>query len=320
MCFPFAVTVALSTLSPRTFRSKGDLVASLPRVALFLFSTGQNLELVSWDLSTNRLLQSYGCFRSCGVVPGRSWRETRRNACASKLRQVCGSAVGTRGGGTKASLGHWPSPGERSKSASSRKKVHHAAQVRTQADIHTAGRVAMWRTRACARRPFADFETLVLMIFARFSASRRLKYNARHVPALGVLILQNDGVPELTQNNMHRLHVTQIRSRCPTRRTARAQEHICPSHDSNSSDGLASFRMSVNHTEPHVLDTDMGDLGSGGRGALMPRFGSLRIGANCRVPVSSGFRAMSFWCRPCERRAPLTHRVLQLPNCHALSC
>ena len=35
MCFPFAVAVALSTLSLRTFRSKGDLVVSLPHVALF---------------------------------------------------------------------------------------------------------------------------------------------------------------------------------------------------------------------------------------------------------------------------------------------
>ena len=48
----------------------------------------------------------------------------------------------------------------------------------------------------------------------------------------------------------------------------------------------------------------------------MPRFGSLRIGANGRVPVSSGFRVMSFRRRPCERRARLTHHVLQLPNCH----
>ena len=85
----------------------------------------------------------------------------------------------------------------------------------------------MWRTRACARRPFADFETLVLMIFARFSASRRLKYNARLGVRLGVLILHNDGVPELTQINMYRLHVTRIRRRCPMRRTARAQEHFC---------------------------------------------------------------------------------------------
>ena len=78
--------------------------------------------------------------------------------------------------------------------------------------------------------------------------------------------------------------------------------------------------MSVNQTDPHVLDADMGDLGSGGRGALMPRFGSLRLGANGRVPVSSVFRVMSFRRRPCERRAPLTHRVLQLPNCQTLSC
>ena len=47
MCFPFAAAVALSTLSLRTFRSKGDLVASLPHVALFLFSAGQNPESVS---------------------------------------------------------------------------------------------------------------------------------------------------------------------------------------------------------------------------------------------------------------------------------
>ena len=89
---------------------------------------------------------------------------------------------------------------------------------------------------------------------------------------------------------------------------------------SNNIFGLASCRMSVNQTVPHVLNADMGDLGLGGRGSLMPRFGSLRIGANGRVPVSSGFRVMSFRRRPCERRAQLMHRVLQLPNCRALSC
>ena len=58
---------------------------------------------------------------------------------------------------------------------------------------------------------------------------------------------------------------------------------------SNNIFGLASCRMSVNQTVPHVLNADMGDLGLGGRGALMPRFGSLRIGANGRVQSVLGF-------------------------------
>ena len=92
------------------------------------------------------------------------------------------------------------------------------------------------------------------------------------VHAMGVLILRNDCAPELTQRNMHRLRVTQIRSRCPARRTARAQEHFCPSATetgrSNIFD-LASFRMSVNQTGLNVLDADVSDMGVGGRGALV---------------------------------------------------
>ena len=58
---------------------------------------------------------------------------------------------------------------------------------------------------------------------------------------------------------------------------------------SNKIFGLASFRRSANQTVPHVLDADVGDSGEGGRGALMPRFGSLRIGANGRVQSVLGF-------------------------------
>ena len=76
----------------------------------------------------------------------------------------------------EADVGHKWMPAKQSVSPCSRRKVHHAAPARTQADTHTPGRVAMWRTRACTRRPFADFETLVLMIFARFSSIRKLNY------------------------------------------------------------------------------------------------------------------------------------------------
>ena len=92
------------------------------------------------------------------------------------------------------------------------------------------------------------------------------------VYAMGVLIFHNDGVPGLTQRNMHRLHVTQIRSRCPARRTARAQEHFCPSATETVRRDifdLASFRVSVNQTGLNVLDADVSDLGVGGRGALV---------------------------------------------------
>ena len=49
-------------------------------------------------------------------------------------------------------------------------KVNHTAQARTQADTHTPVWVAMWRTRACARRPFADCEILLVSCFVRFSS------------------------------------------------------------------------------------------------------------------------------------------------------
>ena len=180
-------------------------------------------------------------------------------------------------------MGHWWMPAKQSVSPCSRKKVHHAAQARTQADTHTPGRVAMWRTRACARRPFADFETMVLMIFARFSASRRLKYNARLGVRLGVLILQNDGVPELTQNNMYRLHVTQIRSRCPTRRTARAREHFCSSHDSTSLE------------QQYLRSRFFSHVGESDRATRVGR-GYGRLGLGRARSFDASLRQSSNWC------------------------
>ena len=67
--------------------------------------------------------------------------------------------------------------------------------------------------------------------------------------------------------------------------------------------------MSVNQRARSVLDAD--DIESG----VTERFG-----ANGSVLFSSGFRAMSFRRRPFDRRAQVTHRVLQLRSCHALSC
>ena len=78
--------------------------------------------------------------------------------------------------------------------------------------------------------------------------------------------------------------------------------------------------MSVNQRARSVLDSDDIDSGVNERGALVLASAVLDFGANGSVLFSSGFRAMSFRRRPFDRRAQVTHRVLQLRSCHALSC
>ena len=148
-----------------------------------LFSAGQNLELVSWGLSTNRLLQSCAFFRSCGVVPGRSWREAQRDACASKLRtpwpsDPASASLWERGRDKrwwhKGVSGTLPLTSGTVSVSLFAGKVNHTAQARTQADSHTPVRVAMWRTRVCSRRLFDDHEILLVCCFVRFSSISRL--------------------------------------------------------------------------------------------------------------------------------------------------
>ena len=69
--------MALSTLSPRTFRSKGDLVVSLPRVALFFFVFHRPESGVGV-----RVAVAFVALKLSQGVP----REARRNACAAKRR------------------------------------------------------------------------------------------------------------------------------------------------------------------------------------------------------------------------------------------
>ena len=63
---------------------------SSARCLFVVFSAGQNPELVSWDLSTDRLLQSCAFFRSRGVG-GERHGETR-------AQQSFGRSVGAREG------------------------------------------------------------------------------------------------------------------------------------------------------------------------------------------------------------------------------
>ena len=164
MCFPFAAAVALSMLSPRTFRSKCDLVASLPRVALFFplartRSSFPGVFQLTVERGTERCVRSKAS-HSMGV-----W---------TPLRPVGGSAGGTRGGDMEADVAHGCQQNSQCL-PSSRRKVHHAAPALTQADTRTPGRVAMWRTRACTRRRFADFETLVLLIFRKVQCDQSVE-------------------------------------------------------------------------------------------------------------------------------------------------
>ena len=171
----------------RTFRSNCDLVASLPRVALFFFPQARTQR---W---CPRVFQLTAC---CRVAPsfvvaalsqGRWWREARRNACAAKLRTpwpsdpALASSVGAREGQeVLAQRRLWDTAPHQRKGQcllirGKRCTMPHWHAHR-QIPAHTQVRVAMWRTRTCTRRPFADFETLGLMIFAMFRAIRKLNY------------------------------------------------------------------------------------------------------------------------------------------------
>ena len=77
--------------------------------------------------------------------------------------------------------------------------------------------------------------------------------------------------------------------------------------------------MSVNQTGLNVLDADVSDLGVGGRGALVLASAVFELVLTAQSPVCSGFRVMYFRRGSFDRCVRLAHRVLQLPNCHALS-
>ena len=128
------------------------------------------------------------------------------------------------------------------------------------------------------------------------------------VHAMGVLILRNDCAPELTQRNVHRLHVTQISSRCPARRTARAQEHFCP-----------SATETVRRDIFDLADADVSDLGVGERGALVLASAVFELVLTAQSQFVLGFVSCVSDVDLFDRCVRLAHRVLQLPNCHALS-
>ena len=162
------MAVALSRLSLRTFRSKGDLVASLPHVALYHFSAGQNPELAPLT-SGDQLLQSCVFFRYRGVVPS-----TRPSDPARAGR------VGARAGQEVVTPTRLWDTGARQQNGQRllvREKNVHLA--RTQADTHTPGRAAVWRARACKRRLFTDCETLVLMIFRQVQCDHSVEFSTQ---------------------------------------------------------------------------------------------------------------------------------------------
>ena len=64
-------------------RLGGESFASCP---IFCFFRRPKSRVGILGSSTDRLLQSCAFFRSSGVVPGRSRREARGNACAAMLR------------------------------------------------------------------------------------------------------------------------------------------------------------------------------------------------------------------------------------------
>ena len=76
--------------------------------------------------------------------------------------------------------------------------------------------------------------------------------------------------------------------------------------------------MSVNQIELSVRRGRQ-RVGRGRNRSFGACFGSTRFGANGSVPVSSGFRVMSIRRRRFDRRAQVTHHVLQLRSCQALS-
>ena len=163
-------------------------------------------------------------------------------------------------------------------------------------------------------------EILLLRCFERFSLT--VGWNVMPVlectsflHASGVLTPQTDRFAELTPKNMRVQRGARTRRRCPTRRSERAEEHLCLSRTVtlwSNIFNLASFRISVNQQALSVLDADVIDSSATERGALVLAFGSPRFGANGSIRVNAGLRVTSFRRRPFDRRAQVTHRVLQL--------
>ena len=141
--------------------------------------------------------------------------------------------------------------------------------------------------------------------------------------ALGVLVPPTDRLAELTPKNVRVQRVARTRRRCPTRRSERAEEHLCLSRTvepwSNISN-LASLCMSVPQQALSVVDADAIDSSPNERGALVLASAVLDLAPTAASFFSFGFRVMSFQRRPFDRRAQVTHRVFQLRSYHALSC
>ena len=101
--------------------------------------------------------------------------------------------------------------------------------------------------------------------------------------ALEFCYFMTDGVPELTQNNAHRLHFTRIRRRRPARRTARAQEQFCPSHDRNSLE------------QQHLRSRFFSHVGESDRATRVGR-GHGRLGLGRARSFDASLRQSSNWC------------------------
>ena len=139
--------------------------------------------------------------------------------------------------------------------------------------------------------------------------------------ASGVLTPQTDRLVELTPKNVRLQRGVRTRRPCPTRRSERAEEHLCLSRTVtlwSNIFNLASFGMSVNQRALSVWVSDDIDLGVTERGARCSlrqssiwrqRQRPFQFWVSCHVFPTSTF----------DRSAQVTHRVLQLRSCHALS-
>ena len=289
-----------------------------------LFPAGQNPEWVLQDISADGLLQSGGFFRSCGVVSRRSWRKARRHARLAELREPCAS--------DQARVGRW---GAREGQESAAPRRHWDTGIRqrngqcllcsrekvTTPQKH-ASRVAYARLRmqTLCRSRDTSFELLCEIQFCQSVGMSVLAYTVP--PCLG----------SSDTSLRRRSSINRTKYALSTRHTESAvavQRGNTLEPNNTSVRPMTATDWSNKIFSPFSLvgESDRAErvgrgchrLGRGRARSSGARCGSLRFGANGRVTVCSGFRVMSIRRRPFDRHALMTHHVLQLHSCHALS-